>query len=69
MGKLNPARVQTQNLVSVAAMESRAQKPQRINLPVTVESIPVTPAETAKVPHQAPPEIAVTVTQPGKSAK
>jgi len=69
MGKLNPARVQTTTLLSVGEMESRAQKPQRPQVPVSTASIPVTPAEAAKVPNPAPPDVAATVTYPGKSSK
>jgi len=54
---------------TIASMESRAQKPQRPQVPVSAESIPVTPAEAAKVPSLAPADVAVTVSYPGKSAE
>jgi hypothetical protein len=59
MGRPNPARVQTTTLVSVADLESRAQKPPRPQVPISVDSIPVTPAEAQKVPNPVPPSVAV----------
>lgn len=59
MGRLPAARQQTQTVPSLAEMASRAQKPDRPKVPVTVTEIPVTPAEAAKVPQPAPPEVNV----------
>lgn len=44
---------------SVAEMESRGQKPKRPQMPVSIESIPSTPAEEAKVPEAVPENVAV----------
>jgi len=40
-------------------MESRGQKPKRPQMPVSIESIPSTPAEEAKVPEAVPENVAV----------
>ncbi len=64
MTKPNPASRMTQIIPSIAEMESRAQKPQRPQIAVSIDNVPVSPAEAVKVPVHAPPGIAVTATDP-----
>jgi hypothetical protein len=65
-----PPRSQTTTMPSIADMESRQQKPSRPQVPISVVSQPVTPAEALKNPTQniAPPEVNVTTGFPGMTA-
>ena len=58
-GEVGSAAPSKQPLVSVAEMESRAQKTPRPQIPLSLENLPLTPADGDGIPRPVMPDVAV----------